>query len=224
MPSSAVLPASQSSLLESRRRECRQNKLDAAGCFPAARADVPPAFSFCARCTRAERSAFSLKQQRCPRCDRIETLNRHSFLRGNDPDQPGGQCLRGQRVFCSHRGQRGGCGKTFSILLADILPRHTLTASLVWRWLVEVLAGLSLKAAAEKLRLPFALEAVYRLRRKLDRQLDGWRTRLCREQPPPASAQADPLLHTVEHLRSMFAGEVCPPATFQLRFQQPFLG
>jgi len=151
-------------------------------------------------------------------------LNRHSVLRGNDPDEPDGQHLRGQRVFCSHRGQRGGCGRTFSLMLADVLPRHTFTASRVWSWLVELLAGLSVKAAAEKLRLPFALEAVYRLRRKLDRQLDGWRTRLCREQPPPTSGQTDPLLHTVEHLRSVFAGEVCPPAAFQLRLQHPFLG
>ena len=109
-------------------------------------------------------------------------------------------------------------------MLADVLPRHTFTAWHVWSWLVELLTGLSVKAAAEKLRLPFALEAVHQLRRKLDRQLDSWRTRLCREQPPPASAQADPLLHTVEHLQSVFAGQVCPPAAFQLRFQHPFLG
>lgn len=109
-------------------------------------------------------------------------------------------------------------------MLADVLPRHTFTASRLWSWLVELLAGLSIKAAAEKLRLPFALESVYHLRRKLGRQLDDWRTRLCREQPPPVSTRVDPLLHTVEHLQSVFAGEGCPPATFQRRFQHPFLG
>lgn len=151
-------------------------------------------------------------------------MNRHSFLRGNDPDKPGGRTVRGQRVFCSNRGQRGGCGRTFSLLLADVLPRHTFTAARVWPWLVELLAGLSVKAAAEKLRLPFALESVYRFGRKLRQRLDDLRARLCREQPPPASDQVVPLLHTVEHLRSVFAGEVCPPAAFQLRFQQSFVG
>lgn len=151
-------------------------------------------------------------------------MNRHSVLRGNDPDQPGGQRLRGQRVFCSNRGQRGGCGRTFSLMLADVLPRHTFTASRVWSWLVELLAGLSVKAAAEKLRLPFALESVYRLGRKLRQQLAHWRTRLCREQPPPASGWSDPLLQTVEHFQRVFAGEVCPPSAFQLRFQQSFVG
>jgi len=132
--------------------------------------------------------------------------------------------FRGQRVYCSNRGQRGGCGRTFAFFLADILPRHTLTASLVWPWLVKLLAGLSLKAAAEKLRLPFALETVFRLRRSLRNGLDQLRSRLCREQPPSASAHADPLLQTVEHLRQVFPDSECPPAAFQLHFQRPFLG
>ena len=99
-----------------------------------------------------------------------------------------------------------------------------MTASLLWRWLVEVLAGLSFKAAAEKLRLPFALETVYRLRRRLRQGLDRVRTRLCREQSPLASAHTDPLLQTVEHLRRVFSCSECPPADFQLHFQRPFLG
>jgi hypothetical protein len=186
--------------------------------------DVPSAFSFCARPRRVAGAAFSLKQQRCPRCGKVEALNRHSVLRGNDPIQASGQCVRGQRVFCSNRGRRGGCGRTFSLVLADVLPRHTLTASLVWQWLVKVLAGFSLKAAAEKLRLPFALETVYRLRRKLRRQLDHLRAQLCREQSPPGSVLSDPLLQTAEHLRAVFPRSQCPPSDFQLHFQRPFLG
>jgi hypothetical protein len=150
-------------------------------------------------------------------------LNRHSRSVGNDPLRASGQSFRGQRVFCSNRGQRGGCGRTFSLVLADVLPRHTFTASLLWRWLVAVLAGLSVKAAAEKLRLPFALETVYRLRRGLRQCLASVRTRLCREQSPPASRQTNPLLQTVEHLRRVFSDSECPPAAFQLHFQRPFL-
>ena len=199
-------------------------KLDANGGFKATNPNVPPAFSFCARRLRVAIPAFSLKQQRCPRCGKIETLNRHSLLQGNDPVQANGQVVRGQRVFCSNRGQRAGCGKTFSLVLAEVLPRHTLTASLVRPWLVELLAGLSVKAAVEKLRLPFALETIYRLRRRLQRGLDQVRTRLCRELPPPVSRQSQPLLQTVEHLREAFPGRACPLADFQLHFQHPFLG
>jgi hypothetical protein len=110
------------------------------------------------------------------------------------------------------------------LCLAEVLPRHTLSASLVWQWLVKLLAGLSLKAAVEKLRLPFALETLYRLRRKLCQRLDGLRTQLCGKQSPPVSAHSDPWLQTVEHLQVAFPRSECPPAAFQLHFQHPFLG
>jgi hypothetical protein len=132
--------------------------------------------------------------------------------------------VRGQRVFCSNRGRRGGCGRTFSFFLAEVLPRHTFTATLLWQWLLQWLATASLKAAVEKLRLPFALETVYRLRRRLRQRLDKVRTRLCREQSPPAGAPPDPLRQTVEHLRAVFPDSACPPVNFQLHFQQPFWG
>jgi len=93
----------------------------------------------------------------------------------------------------------------------------------LWRWLVKLLAGLSLKAAAEELRLPFALETVYRLRCRLRRKLDLIRAWLCRRQAPPGSAQTDPLLQTVEHLQAVFPGAECAPSAFQLHFQHPFL-
>jgi hypothetical protein len=225
VPSAPSFPFSKSISTEFRCRAVPSEKiLDEPLPFWAAMGDVPSAFSFCARCAGVEDPAFSLKQQRCPRCGKIETLNRHSVLRGNDPVQTSGQTVRGQRVFCSNRGQRGGCGKTFSLVLADVLPRHTLTASLVWQWLVKLLAGLSVKAAVEALRLPFALETMYRLRRGLQRSLDLVRTRLCREQSPAVSRQSQPLLQTVEHLRAVFPDSQCPPAAFQLDFQSPLLG
>ena len=84
-----------------------------------------------------EEGLQQLKLLCCPECSRSEALNRHSKLWGNDPDQPEGQFLRGQR---------GGCGKTFTLVLAGISPRHTVTASLVCKWLVQLLAGASLKA------------------------------------------------------------------------------
>lgn len=168
--------------------------------------------------------AFSLKQQRCPHCGCFETLNRHSKLHGNDPARVDARAVRGQRVFCSNRGRRGGCGRTFSFFLADVLPRHTFRASQLWPWLLELLAGLSLKGATEKLRLPCGLESVYRLRRKLQERLDDLRSKLCGEQPPPASHQTVPLLQTIEQLQAVFAGHPCPPAAFQLHFQRSFLG
>lgn len=199
-------------------------KLDEPGLAQAARPDVTVTFSFRAGSPGSPRAAFSLKQLSCPHCRQSETLNRHSILYGNDPFACAKQRVRGQRVFCSNRGRRGGCGRAFSIFLADTLPRHTLTATVLWQWLIQKLAGLSEKAAAEKANLPFALETVYQLGRKLRHGLDRLRTLLCRKQAPPASAQADPVLQSVEHLQNVFPRQECPPVAFQLHFQLPFVG
>jgi hypothetical protein len=150
-------------------------------------------------------------------------LNRHSFLYGNDLTKPEGEQLRGQRVYCSSRGQRGGCGHTFSIFLADVLPRHSVTATWLWKLLSQLLTGLSLRAAVQSLALPFALETLYSVRQRLRLRLDALRSLLCRQQPPPAGAEKDPLLHTVRHLEAIFPKAVCPVQEFQLLFARPFL-
>lgn len=113
-----------------------------------------------------------LKQLHCPFCGAAETLNRHSKLYGNDPDSTqGGQVQRGQRVWCCSRGQRGGCGRTFSIFLANVLPRHTVRASMLWRLLEQGLGGGSIKSAGEALGLPLALDSIYHLLHRLRERL-----------------------------------------------------
>lgn len=165
-----------------------------------------------------------LKQVCCPCCGAVETLNRHSKLYGNDPANPGKQTQRGQRVLCSDRGQRGGCGKSFSVFLAQVLPRHTAAAHHLWALLRQLLKGGSVKAAVEKLRLPFALESCYQLLGRLRRRLDVLRCRLCERQEAPDSSHRDPLLQTVEHLRSVFKEAVCPVSEFQVVFEEAVMG
>ena len=130
---------------------------------------------------------------------------------------------RGQRVWCSNRGQRGGCGRSFCVFLGEVLPRHTLTGSELWQLLERLVTGGSIKAAAEALGLPFALETVYHLLHRLKGRLPQVRSLLCREQKVPVSSQTDPLLQTAEHLRSLFPKSVCPATDFQLHFQRPLL-
>lgn len=146
------------------------------------------------------------------------------MLRGNDPATAAGQIVRGQRVFCSDRGQRSGCGKTFPLFLAGILPRHTFNATLLWALLRQLLGGAAIKAAAEILTLPFSLEAVYGIVRRCRHRLDAARSFLSREHPAPVSGQTDPLLQTLEHLRETFARESCALAAYQRRFQSAWLG
>lgn len=104
-----------------------------------------------------------------------------------------------------------------------MLPRHTVTGPGLWRLLVRLLGGGSIKAAVEALALPFALETLYHLLHRLRQRLAEVRSVLCREQKPPASSQTDPLFQTAEHLRCLFPKSLCPAADFQLYFQRPLL-
>jgi hypothetical protein len=145
-------------------------------------------------------------------------------LRGNDPAAVAGQIVRGQRAFCSDRGQRGGCGKTFPLFLAGVLPRHTFTAGLLWTLLLKLLAGTTIKAATEILSLPFSLEAVYGIVRRCRQRQGVVRSLLGREHPAPVSRQTDPFLQTLEHLQHAFARHPCALAGYQWHFQGAWLG
>ena len=135
-----------------------------------------------------------------------------------------GRCLRGQRIFCCNRGQRGGCGRTFSIFLAEVLPRHTVSASLLWQVLCRLLADASIKAGVESLRPPFALETLYHLLGRLRLRLPELLSRLGTQGQAAESSQSDPLLQSVEHLQSLFAREGCPLVQFQIHFQSSLMG
>lgn len=135
-----------------------------------------------------------------------------------------GQIGRGQRVFCSDRGRRGGCGKTFPLFLAGVLPRHTFNATLLWALLLKLLGGATIKAAAEILSLPFSLEAVYGIVRRCRHRLDVVRSLLVRAHAAPVSKQSDPFFQTLEHLQQIFPQATGALVAHQRHFQQPFLG
>jgi hypothetical protein len=63
------------------------------------------------------------------------------------------------RTVHEGHGRRGGCGRTFAIYLSGVVPRHSVDAPTLSHLFSGLLAGLSLKAAAEALRMPFALES-----------------------------------------------------------------
>jgi hypothetical protein len=167
----------------------------------------------------------SLKQFGCPFCGALETLNCHSKLQGNDPDGDSGQARkqRGQRVWCSNRGQRGGCGRSFSVFLAEVLPGHTVTSRWLWGLLKGLVSGGSIKAVIESLTPPFAPETLYHVLHRLRERLAAVRTALFREAAPPTCSHRDPLFQTTEHLRRLFAQSDCPIAQFQLHFQRSLL-
>jgi hypothetical protein len=163
-----------------------------------------------------------LKTQPCPFCDSIGLLICHGFLYGNGTGQE--TIVRGCRFLCSNRGACAGCGRTYSILLADRMPRSPVPATRLWDLLREILGGKSRAAAARDCDPPFQYSTAHRFLNRLDLAQDRLRGLLCRLCPAPSGeGLANALCQCIEHLRRAFAAAACPITAFVLAFQQPFL-
>ncbi len=164
----------------------------------------------------------NLKLRACPSCAQTGHLIFHGALVGygcHGSERP----KRGQRVFCSNRLRRRGCGKTFSVLFSLLLKARITPAAVVVKFITTVLAGACRRAAWLSFRHSFSLESGYRIWRDWVGHQVYLRTWLCRKIPPPNSEhRGDGLAQTWDHLCSAFAGRACPVAAFQEHFQQPF--
>jgi hypothetical protein len=164
----------------------------------------------------------NLKLRACPSCAQTGHLIFHGPLVGYASGGSQRQ-KRGQRVFCSNRFRKRGCGKTFSVLFSLLLKARIIPAGLVAIFLATVMTGSCRQAAWLSLRHGFSLESGYRIWREWVSGQAYLRTWLCRKIPPPRPEQiGDGLAQTWAHLRCAFAGQPCPVAAFQEHFQQPF--
>lgn len=155
------------------------------------------------------------RQWTCPHCGRSGTLNAHGPLLGGAENLPGKDTLRGRRFFCSNRGQRPGCGRTCSVLLAQVLRGASVRTGALWRFCRARLSGLGVLAAWELARTGFSLESACRWWRRWLQAEPTLRTHLWRGREPPGSL-ADALIRAY--------GEADPFAAFQLRAQRAWPG
>jgi hypothetical protein len=164
----------------------------------------------------------NLKLRACPHCRQTGFLIFHGALIGYGLSAHARE-FRGQRIFCSNRFRKAGCGRTFSVLFSLLLKARMIPARLVVGFISRVLAGAGRKVAWHSMPHSFSLESGYRLWRDWvagQTHLRGW---LCRKIPaPPRPMAGDPLAETWRHLQRAFAGRPCPVAAFQEHFQQPF--
>lgn len=175
-------------------------------------------------CDRAglESVLESGKQRVCPWCGQRGWLNRHDTLMGVGAE---GEVFRGRRMWCAKRDRRSGCGRTVYVVFSDVLPRHLFDATLLWKLLEGLAGGLSMAVSWERLGCRWlGLCGAYKLLGRLRQRLPVLRTALSSCCGPPRSAHADPLLQTIEHLRSAFEGRECPVSAFQFRLKRPLMG
>ena len=86
--------------------------------------------------------AQRLKQTPCPHCKVVGTLIRHGFLYGFDEHSLKRKTLRARRIFCSNRHRRRGCGRTFSVWIANKIRRLSITTRTLLTFLQRTLRSI----------------------------------------------------------------------------------
>ena len=156
-----------------------------------------------------------LKQTPCPHCKAVGTLIRHGFLRGYDESSTRAKTERARRIFCSNRNARRGCGRTFSVWLADKIRRLGLTSGALWRFLKHAAAG-PVVAAIRTADGHLSDRTWQRIWKRFDQAQCHIRTALsaCCSPPQLPGAQR-PAEHALAHLLAAFPNAPCPIAAFQ---------
>jgi len=159
--------------------------------------------------------AERLKHTPCPHCKVVGTLIRHGFLYGFDDSSPQRKTLRARRIFCSNRKARRGCGRTFSVWLADKIRRLSLTTGALARFLQRA-AGTGIRAAIRAADGHLSDRTWQRIWTRFILAQSKIRTALSRQCPPPElPAEHRPATQVLAHLQTAFPNALCPIAAFQ---------
>jgi hypothetical protein len=172
---------------------------------------------FCRGTEEWNASAKNLKLTACPHCKAVGTLNRHGFLYGFDDGSPRHKTVRAHRVYCSNRHARPGCGRTFSVWLADKIRRVSLTTACLWRFLQHAAAG-GVLAAIRAVDCHLSGRSLLRVWKRFDLGQSMIRTALAARCPPPelpAQPPRRPAAQVLAHLQAAFPDAHCPIAAFQ---------
>jgi hypothetical protein len=168
--------------------------------------------------------AQRLKQTPCPHCKVVGTLIRHGCLYGKP------KTLRARRVFCSNRNARPGCGRTFSVWIADKIRRLSVSANALWLFLQHAVA-IGILAACRTVNCRRSDRTWQRIWRRFHLAQSTIRTALSGRcpppetppRPPPNNPKRLPAAHVIAHLQAAFPDVPCPIAAFQRTMQTFFV-
>jgi hypothetical protein len=160
---------------------------------------------------RDERLAL-LKCVPCPFCKHSGALNRHGFLKGYDEQNFKQKTIRALRVYCSNRGRARGCGRTFSVWIANQVRRLFLDAQSLYQFLELAATSGNKSQAFRSLQSSMSHSATYRIWKRFLNAQSIIRTALTAFCPPPKQTlsgedQSTPISSaraTLEHLKKAF--------------------
>jgi hypothetical protein len=166
----------------------------------------------------------SLKTTPCPHCKKVGYLIRHGFLRGYDETQASEKSIRATRVFCSNRNRANGCGKTFSVWIAQKVKRLFLSAESLVAFLQDSVNTGNKRQAFRKLNTGRSDSVSYRIWKRFLFAQSHIRTALMRLCSPPHVPSNEPTQLTLIHLQEAFKQQsLCSIAAFQVALQTFFI-
>ena len=162
-----------------------------------------------------------LKITACPHCKKVGHLIKRGFLRGYDQHHQLKKTVRAARVFCSNRSSAAGCGRTFSIWLAERIRRLFLSADCLWQFLSGTADSANKLQTFCRLQSGLSDAAPYHLWRRFLRAQPAIRTALSRYCEPPRMTAACPTQLTLAHLSKAFGEQKLSPVGNTLRCSHP---
>jgi hypothetical protein len=164
-----------------------------------------------------------LKLIACPHCKQVGNLIKHGFLRGYDQQHQLDRAVRATRVYCSNRFRASGCGRTFSVWLADRVKRLYLNADQLWQFLSGAAQSGNKLQAFRSLNSGLSDSATYHIWRRFLKAQAAIRTALSSLCEPPNIKAECPAQHTVAHLHETFKEHPLSPVAAYAVTQQNFL-
>lgn len=165
-----------------------------------------------------------LKITPCPHCKTTGALIKHGFLRGYDQQHQLGKTVRAARVFCSNRHLAAGCGRTFSVWIADKIKHLFLSADSLWQFLTAAVSLGNKLEAFRDLNSGLSDSAAYHIWRRFLNAQVAIRTSLSRLCEPPKMVSDCPAKLTLAHLAQAFKEHpLSPIAAFGAALQVFFI-
>ena len=108
-------------------------------------------------------------------------------------------------------------------MISGIIKNHTISAESVWKLLEKIKENVSLVRAVRSSDSNIDEAGIYRIFRKFKDNQFKIRTFLMGIKGPPFLKHTkDSAIQTIEHLKFVFEGSLCPVAEFQHYFQASF--
>lgn len=159
-----------------------------------------------------------LKLTACPSCHQTGFLNKHDTLQGPWKNK-GDRFFKGRRAYCSNRKNRKGCGKTIALLLSSYIKFYSVPSGALWRLLLRILSGWSVRRVFNSFELLLSLSTLYRLYSIFTLSQVKIRTLLKTLLRAQDNNCINAIQQTIRHLQSCFPDCFCPVSAFQHCFQ-----